>query len=134
MTAMRLRILLPTTIAADETVVRVTAEGVHGSFVILPRHVDFLVALVPGLLSFEGEDGRERFAAVDGGLLVKHGSNLLVPTRRAVLGDDLETLRDTIERVFLAEDGRERQARTAMARLEADFIRRLMELDARVSL
>jgi len=129
-TTIRLRILLPTRILADEPVLKVTAEGSHGNFVILPRHVDFIVALVPGLLSFERADGGERFAAVDGGLLVKHGSDVLVPTRRAVIDDDLGKLRLTVEEEFRAEDERERHARSAMARLEADFIRRFMELEA----
>lgn len=126
---LRLRILLPTTILADEAVVKVTADGAHGNFAILPRHVDFLAALVPGLLSFERADGGERFAAVDGGLLIKHGADVFVPTRRAVIGHDLDKLTLTVEREFLSEDERERDARSAMARLEADFIRRLMELE-----
>lgn len=129
---MRLRVLLPTRILTDEAVRKVTADGMHGNFTVLPRHTDYLAALVPGLLSFEREeDGAERFVAVDGGLLVKHGGDVLVPTRRAVIDDDLGTLRLTVEREYLAEDERERQARTALARLEADFIRRLMELERR---
>lgn len=130
--AMRLRILLPTKILADEDVVKVTADGAHGNFAILPRHVDFLAELVPGLLSFERADGVVRFAAVDSGLLVKHGADVLVPTRRAVIGDDLDKLRYTVEREFLSEDEQARHARSAMARLEADFIRRFMELETRV--
>lgn len=131
---MRLQILLPTRVLADEEVVEVSAEGVHGNFTILPRHVDFLVALVPGLLSFERADGSERYVAVDGGLLVKYGADVLVPTRRGVVGDDLYGLRDLVQREFLAEDERERQTRSAIARLEADFIRRFMELESRVTL
>lgn len=127
-----LRIALPTRIAVDEPVTKVSAEGTHGSFTILPRHVDFLAALVPGLISFELADGRERFAAVDGGMLVKHGSEVLIPTRRAVVSDDLDSLRSTVEREFMAEDDRERHARRAVARLEADFIRRFMEMEKRV--
>lgn len=130
--SMRLRILLPTKILADETVDKVTADGVHGNFGILPRHVDFLAALIPGLVSFERADGGERFAAVDGGLLIKHGADILVPTRRAVIGDDLDKLRLVVEREFLSEDERERHARSAVARLEASFIRRLMELEGHV--
>lgn len=130
---MRLRILLPTRILVDETVAKVSAEGAHGSFTLLPRHVDFLVALVPGLLSFQRQDGDDRYAAVDGGLLVKHGADVLVPTRRGVVGNDLDRLRHVVEREFLAADERERQARSAIARLEADFIRRLMDLEGRAS-
>lgn len=129
---MHLRIILPTKILVDVAVVKVAAEGTHGAFGILPRHVDFLAALVPGLLSFRTPDGGERYVAVDGGLLVKHGSEVRVSTRRGVLGDDLGTLRDVVEKEFLALDERERQARSAIARLEADFIRRLMDLESRV--
>ena len=83
---MRLRILLPTAVLADTDTDRVTADGLHGSFTLLPRHVDTLAALVPGLLSYDPPDGPEVFVAVDGGLLVKYGTDVLVTTRRAVTG------------------------------------------------
>ncbi len=128
---MRLRIVIPTKILLDEAVTAISADGTHGNFTILPLHVDFLAALVPSLLSFRLPDDTERFAAVDGGLLLKHGPEVLVPTRRAVIGDDLDRLRSTVEREFHAEDERERHARRAVARLEADFIRRFIELEKR---
>ena len=49
---MRLTVLLPTEILVDEEVVKVVAEAQNGSFCLLPRHIDFVAALVPGLLSF----------------------------------------------------------------------------------
>ena len=128
---MRLRILLPTHIIADTAARKITAIGRHGSFTLLPRHVDFLAALVPGLLAYEPPDGEEAFAAVDGGLLVKYGRDVLISTRRAVVGADLSTLRHTIEQEFLAIDERERVTRGVMARLEADFIRRFLDLGDR---
>lgn len=128
---MRLRILLPTEIVADESAGKITASGQHGSFTLLPRHVDYLVVLLPGLLSWQPLLGEERFAAVDGGLLVKHGPDVLVSTRRAVLGTDLETLHDTIRQEFLAIDERERVARSVVARLEAGFVRRFLEMETR---
>jgi F-type H+-transporting ATPase subunit epsilon len=128
---MRLRILLPSMVLADTPARKVTAEGLHGSFTLLPRHVDVLAALVPGLLAYEPADGGEAFAAVDGGLLVKYGADVLVSTARAVAGDDLATLRQTVEREFLAVDDRERATRGVMARLEADFVRRFLELGDR---
>lgn len=128
---MRLRILLPTVILADAPARKITALGLHGSFTLLPRHVDFLAALVPGLLAYEPPDGPEAFAAVDGGLLVKYGGDVLVSTGRAVVGDDIATLRDTVEEEFVAVDDRERVTRGIMARLEADFIRRFLELGDR---
>jgi F-type H+-transporting ATPase subunit epsilon len=129
---MRLRILLPTMVIADTPARKITANGLHGSFTLLPRHVDFLAALVPGLLAYEPPDGQEAFAAVDGGLLVKYGRDVLISTRRAVVGGDLATLRHTIDKEFLAIDERERVTRGVMARLEADFIRRFLELGDRL--
>jgi F-type H+-transporting ATPase subunit epsilon len=128
---MRLRVLLPTAVLADTRADRVTADGLHGSFTLLPRHVDTLAALVPGLLSYDPPDGPEVFVAVDGGLLVKYGTDVLVTTRRAVTGTNLQRLRETVDQEFRAIDERERVARGVMARLEADFIRRFLELGER---
>lgn len=125
---MRLRVLLPTGVLVDAGAHRITAEGRHGSFTLLPRHVDVVAALVTGLLSWE-RDGREMFAAVDGGLLIKRGSDVTIGTHRGVLGSGLGALRQTVEREFRVRDERERGARSAMARLEVDFIQRFLELE-----
>ena len=125
---MRLRILLPTGVLADSSVRKVTAGGLHGSFTLLPRHVDFLAALVPGLLAYESEEGDERFAAIDGGLLVKYGADVRISTHRAAIGADLGHLRQMLDAEFRAVGEHERVTRGVMARLEADFIRRFLEL------
>jgi len=52
-----------------------------------------------------------------------------VATRRAVRGDDLDVLRETVRREFLALSEREREARSAVARLEAGVIRRFIEIE-----
>ena len=46
---MRLKVLLPAKVAVDEEVTKVTAEAANGSFSLLPRHVDFIAALVPAI-------------------------------------------------------------------------------------
>lgn len=125
---MRLRVLLPTEVLIDEDVTKVIAEAENGSFCLLPRHIDFVAALVPGLLSFVSADGREEFLAVDEGILVKCGPEVRVSTRNAVVGPDLGTLERTIEEQFRILDDRERMTRSAVARLEAEFVRRFMEL------
>jgi F-type H+-transporting ATPase subunit epsilon len=126
-----LRLLLPASVLLDTPVSKVTADGDHGSFTLLPHHVDFVAALVPGLLAYEGPDGAESFAAVDEGVLVKRGSEVTIATRRAVVGGTLGRLRQTVEEEFRHVDERERAARGVVARLEADFIRRLLELGER---
>ena len=50
---MKLMVLLPTEVLIDEEARKITAEAQNGSFCLLPRHIDFVTALVPGILSFE---------------------------------------------------------------------------------
>lgn len=125
---MRLKVLLPTEVLVDEEVTKVVAEAQNGSFGILPKHIDFVAALVPGILLYVDADGREWFVATDHGTLVKLRGEVLVSTRNAVAGEDLGTLRDVVERRYLEVDDHERSARSALARLEAGVVRRFIEL------
>lgn len=112
----------------DQEVAKVTAEAENGSFCLLPRHIDFVAALVPGILCFESSGGKEEFLAVDEGILVKCGQEVFVSTRNAVQGSQLGTLRRTVEEQYKVLDDRERVARSALAKLEADLVRRFMDL------
>jgi len=123
---MRLKILLPTEVLVDRSVTKVTAEAENGSFCLLPRHIDFVAALAPGLLIFETLDEHEEFVATDEGVLVKNDADVLVSVRHAVRGLELGGLRQTIATSFQTLDERERRARSALARLEADFVRRFL--------
>jgi F-type H+-transporting ATPase subunit epsilon len=129
---MNLKVLLPTEILLDEEVRKVTAEAGNGSFCLLPKHVDFVAALVPGLLSFETEkEGEEVFLAVTEGVLVKSGQEVLVSVRNAVRGGDLGEMRRIVKEKFMVLDEKEKTARTAMARIEAGFVRRFLEVQKR---
>jgi F-type H+-transporting ATPase subunit epsilon len=125
---MTLKILLPTEVLLDKEVSKVVAEAENGSFCLLPRHIDFVAALVAGLLSFTIGEEREEFVAIDEGILVKCGPEVLVSTRSAVRGSELGRLKQTVEERFRHLDEQEKQARAAAARLEADLVRRFMEL------
>ncbi|MEA5114605.1 MAG: F0F1 ATP synthase subunit epsilon [Geobacteraceae bacterium] len=125
---MKLSVLLPTGMLVDQEVTKVTAEAENGSFCLLPRHIDFVAALVPGLLSFENEAGEEEFLAVDEGILVKCGQEIMVSTRNAVSGAPLGQLRQTVEKRFRVLDDREQQAREVLARLEADLVVRFIRM------
>jgi F-type H+-transporting ATPase subunit epsilon len=124
---MRLKVLLPTEVLLDAEVSKVIAEAENGVFCLLPRHIDFVTALVPGLLSFTRSEEDEEFLAVADGMLVKCGDEVLVSTRTAVYGPELGVLRQTVEEQFRHLDEQEKQARAAAARLEADLVRRFME-------
>jgi F-type H+-transporting ATPase subunit epsilon len=127
---MRLKIVLPTKLLYKGEVSKVSAEALNGSFTMLPQHIDFVTALVPGILFFETaeEDREEIFFAVDKGILVKCGPNVLVSTRNAVRSADLGSLHRTIQEHFVVLDEQERRARSALVRLEADFVRRYLEI------
>jgi F-type H+-transporting ATPase subunit epsilon len=128
---MRLKILLPTEVLLDEEAGKVTAEAQNGFFCLLPAHIDFVTALVPGLLSFKSKEGEEIFVAVDEGVLVKEGQNVWVSTRNAMRGTELGRLRKTIEDTFKVLDDREKMARSTMAKIEAGFVRRFLEIQRR---
>jgi F-type H+-transporting ATPase subunit epsilon len=125
---MKLKIFLPTHITVDRDVEKVIADAENGSFCLLPQHVDFVAALVPGILSFQSKNGKEEFIAVDDGILVKKGEEVLVSTRNAIAGVELGSMKKMIEEKFYNLDEQEKKARSATARLEADIIRRFVEL------
>lgn len=122
---MNLKILLPFKVFADlAEVSRIVAETPDGSFGILPQRLDGVAALVPGILTYETDAGGEVFVAIDEGILVKTGPDVLVSVRRALPGADLDQLRATVEQEFLALDESEQSTRTVMAKLETGFLRR----------
>ena len=125
---MRLLLNVPERILIDESVVKIVADAANGSFGMRPRHLDWVAALVPGILSYWTTAGEERFVAVDEGMLVKCEQTVFVSVRDAVVDDDLETLRDTVMSRFVALDEHARTARSALARLEAGVVRRFIDL------
>ncbi len=124
---MRLKVLLPTEIFIDEDVTKVIAEAHNGSFCLLPRHIDFVAALTPGILSYETGEGDEVFLAVDEGILVKVAQEVLVSTRNAIRGPELGQLKSTVKEQFKVLDEREKMTRSALAKIEASFVRRFLE-------
>lgn len=122
---MHLKILLPFGIFADQSSVsRIVAETRDGSFGLLPRRRDCVAALEPGILIYETDDGSESFVAIDAGILVKAGRDVLVSVRQALGGADLGQLRETVEREFLTVDEDAQSVRSVMAKLESGFLRR----------
>jgi F-type H+-transporting ATPase subunit epsilon len=120
-----LKVLLPFQVFAEKTgVSRIVAETPDGSFGILPRRLDCVAALAPGILIYETEADGEVFLAVDEGVLVKTGPDVLVSVRRAIGGTDLGQLRESVEKEFLTLDEHEQSTRAVMAKLETGLLRR----------
>jgi len=125
---MNLKVLLPFQIFAEKTgVSRIIAETREGSFGILPRRLDCVAALAPGILIYENEIEGEVYVAVDEGVLVKTGLDVIVSVRNAIAGSDLGQLREAVEREFLDLDEREQSVRSVLAKMESGFIRRLVD-------
>jgi F-type H+-transporting ATPase subunit epsilon len=126
---MHLCITVPGATLLDADVDRLVAEATSGWFCLLPHHLDVVAALVPGILLATDPAGHERAAAIDDGILVKCGRDVLVASPRGVVGPELGQLRDTVQRVFLSVDEREHAARAAMRKLEVSFLRQLLDLE-----
>ena len=123
---MNLKILLPFEIFAEKAEVsRIVAETHEGSFGILPHRLDCVAALAPGILTYETKEDGTVYLAVDEGVLVKAGPEVLVSVRRALGGTDLHQLRDAVEREFLTLNEQEKSVRNVMAKLETGLLRRL---------
>jgi len=120
-----LKVLLPFQVFAEKTgVSRIVAETPDGSFGLLPHRLDCVAALAPGILIYETEADGEEFLAVDEGVLVKTGSDVLVSVRRAIGGTDLGQLRAAVEKEFLTLDEHEQSTRTVLAKVETGLLRR----------
>lgn len=127
---MNLKILLPFQIFADKTgLSRIVADGRGGSFGILPHRLDCVAALVPGILMYETTVEGKVYIAVDRGVLVKSGPDVLVSVRRAIGGTSLGALRDSVKKQFLSLDADEKSTRQTLAKLETGLIRRFIEMD-----
>lgn len=126
---MTLKVWLPTEILLEQEVTRIKAEAENGWLGMLPRHIDFVTALVPGVMRFQSAGMPEEYLAIDRGILVKCGREVSVSTRNAVRGTDLSRLKVEVEQQFLAVQEREKSARAFEAKLESDLVRHLLEAE-----
>ncbi|MGP0593144.1 F0F1 ATP synthase subunit epsilon [Nitrospira sp. T9] len=125
---MTLKILLPFRIfTVQKSVARLVAETREGSFGLLPQRLDCVAALEPGILTYETATENEQYIAIDEGVLVKSGPDVMVSVRNAIAGTDLRKLRETVEREFLTLDEQEQSLRSVMVKLESSFMRRLAD-------
>ena len=126
---MDLKIVVPEEIFATVEVSKLVAVGSDGSFCLLPNHIDYVASLPVGILSYvEVEGEREIFVAVDRGVLVKRGREVRVSVRRAAAHSQLEKLEETVRQTYGELTDEEQAARRASANLEANFVRRFLDL------
>lgn len=124
---MKLKIMLPSGIYLDRMVEKVKAESCVGGFCLLPNHIDMASALAPGILTYFAE-GEFFHLAVDGGVLVKKGDSVRISSRTAVAGN-LGELELEVKHMQDAAAEAEKSARSTVAKLEAGFVRSLIEVE-----
>jgi F-type H+-transporting ATPase subunit epsilon len=121
---MNLKILLPFEVFTERTdVLRIVTETQGGSFGLLPHRLDCAAALAPGILIYETDLDGEVYVAVDEGVLVKTGQDVLISVRQALSGTNLSELRELVEQKFLSLNVQEQNVRAVMAKLETGFLR-----------
>ncbi|NDP22263.1 MAG: F0F1 ATP synthase subunit epsilon [Paludibacter sp.] len=120
---MDLKILLPYRIFAEiKNVSNIVAETSEGSFGLLPQRLDCVAALVPCIFMYETDSKTAHYLAVDEGILVKAGSDVLVSVRNAFGGTDLGKLHESVEKEFKKVDDNEKNIRSTMAKIESGFL------------
>jgi F-type H+-transporting ATPase subunit epsilon len=128
---MQLKILLPNKVfATHKNVLRIIVETLEGSYGILPNRCDCTAALSPGILTFETSLGKETYVAIDQGIFVKKGHEVVVSVRQAIQGIGLSQLRNMVKTEFLTLDEKQQEIRFAMDKLENVFLQRLTEFSA----
>ncbi|TVU79693.1 F0F1 ATP synthase subunit epsilon [Pseudoalteromonas neustonica] len=124
---MHLKLLLPSQVFIDKTdISNIIVETSSGSYGLLPHRLDFVAVLTPGILTFSTIAEGEIFVAVDEGVLVKTGLDVLVSVRNALVDSDLTKLRAAVEQDFLAINEQALQVRAVMAKLESGFLHKFV--------
>ncbi len=124
---MKLKILLPAQVfLKTSSVSRIVAETQEGCFGILPRRLDCVAVMCPGILVYENDREGEAYVATDEGILIKTGARVLVSVRNAIVGSDLGQLREAVEQEFLNLNEQERSLRATLNKMESGLIRRMI--------
>ena len=126
---MRLKVMAPAKIIADMHADKVVAKSPDGYFCLLPHHVDFVSELIPGVLSLEDREGHQESFAIDEGILVKCGDEVLVATRNAYGETPGQKIDPAEAESRIAPDGEEARCREIVAGLESEFVNRFLKED-----
>lgn len=121
---MTLKILLPFRVFIEITnVSRIVIETSKGFYGLLPHRLDCVASLVPGILTYESD--REHYIAIDEGIMIKAGNEVLVSVRQAIGGADLGKLHESVEKEFLQLDESEQNIRSVISKLETSLMLQL---------
>ena len=97
---MVLKIFLPESTLVERKIKKAAVETADGSRGFLPLHIDFVTPLAPGILFYQDSTGQDNYVAIDEGILIKQGRQVIVSTRQAVEGKEIGRLDDRIRGRF----------------------------------
>ncbi len=87
-----IKIITPEKIVYEDDINAVYAQGISGSFGILPNHIPFMSVLAIGIAKIE-KDGDEKSFSVMGGALQFKNNEAIILTEAAEAGSDIDTAR-----------------------------------------
>ena len=123
---MNLKVLVPFRVFAEiNNVGSIVAETTDGFYGFLPKRLDCVAALVPGIFTYVTNADEIHYLAVDEGVMVKAGSDVFVSVCNAIKGDDLRKLHEVVKKDFMTLNENDRNMRKAMADMESVFIKDL---------
>ena len=126
---LELQIVLPTRIFTQvDDVAHMSIDTPTGSVGFLPRRLDCVCPIIPGILAYRRHSNtEEEYIAVDTGILIKTGKNVRVSVHHAVASTSLAELEQIIHAEFEQLDEQEKLVRSISAGIETKLIRRFVE-------
>ena len=126
---MRLLLSVPEVLLLEmDGVKHLVVETTMGSMGILPRRLDCVAALVPGIMNIDDAAGKRHHVAVDVGVLVKRDETVEVSVRHAVQGEDWVRLQSSVADLLAQREHEDRDARVVLARLESRLLRQFSRM------
>ena len=126
---MQLKIIVPSGVFASiANVERIVVMTQTGSFGLLPHRMDCAAVLPPGLFAYSTAATDEVHLAVDAGMLIKTGADVLLCVRRAIAGADLGRLRQAVQQELKKLGEQETASLKTLAHLESGLVREFVKL------
>ena len=129
---MNLQLFTPTQILLNTPIEKIDVETIDGFFTLLPRHIDFVTTLKSGIMTYTIND-KKYYAACDRGVLVKKGDLVRISTPFALIDNDLESLKKTIETSFKEMEEERKELNLSVGRLELGLAKGLTSLNQEAS-
>jgi F-type H+-transporting ATPase subunit epsilon len=126
---LELELLVPDGVVLKSRIQGLQAADASGRFGLLPGHEPFVTVLEPGLVLFRDEHERERFAAVDGGVLVLKDNHVSIACREAVVAERLEEVAGRAAALIEERRLNELTARADFAELQSTLLRQLRKAE-----